>query len=99
MRTAARMYSAAQEGASLLSEGGRAAAEVKGSAAYGSLSLDAAFGLAKVAESFKSVASKFEVNKPDLIATQDFLRKTQRDYLERCAADRPHAAPQQCVAD
>ena len=87
MHTAARMYNAAKEGSSLLTEGGKAAAEIKRSAARHSASLGAAIGLAKVTDNFKSVASQFEVNKPDFLATHNFLRETKRAYLQGCSAE------------
>ena len=68
-------------------EGGKAAAEIKCSAARHSVSLGAAFGLAKVTDNFKSVASQFEVNKPDFLATHNFLRETKRAYLQGCSAE------------
>ena len=86
MHTAARMYNAAKEGSSLLMEGGKAVAEIEHSVARHSVSLGAAIGLAKVTESFKSVASQFEVNKPDFLATHNFLRETKRAYVQGCAA-------------
>ena len=88
MHTAARMYNAAKEGSSLLTEGGKAAAEIKRSAARHSASLGAAIGLAKVTDNFKSVASQFEVNKPNFLAAHNLLRETKRAYLQGCAAQR-----------
>ena len=97
MHTAARMYNAAKEGSSLLTEGGKAAAEIKRSAARHSASLGAAIGLAKVTDNFKSVASQFEVNKPDFLATHNFLRETKRAYLQGCAAQSAEQATDRSV--
>lgn len=92
MMTAARITDAAKEAASLLSKGGKAAAEVVRSDARDNLSLDAALNLSTVHAEYGAVINKLKVNEPDVLAAYKFTREVNREYLDRRAREQPRAA-------
>lgn len=82
LRTAARLADAAKKGAALLSKGGKVAGDILRYEAQGCLSLNAALDLSDMRAKYTSVASQFELNKPDLLASYKIMLSSQRAYLE-----------------
>ena len=93
----ARITDAAKEAASLLAKGGKAAAEVVRSDALDDLSLDTAFNLSTVESKYVAVINNLKVNERDLLATCEFTREVNREYLDRRAREQPRAAVQWSV--
>ena len=97
--TAMRVCKAAKEAAHLVAKGGMAAAEVVRSNARGNLSLDAALTLSGLQGQLDVLVKQLDVNAPDVLASSEFARDVQREYLERRhATEWPHAVSQWSVA-